>query len=62
MARVTVTVSKDGGNVIADAEGFYGEACKRVTDPLFARLGTVVSVEDKPELYMTEQAAVKEVG
>ena len=53
MARVTITINKDGSQIVADAEGFIGEGCKAATENLLARVGGAVDTKEKAEMYMT---------
>jgi len=58
VAEITVTVSKDGSDVVMDAEGFVGTGCSDFRKNIIAALGTISRDEKKPEYYATQSGGI----
>lgn len=54
MQKVKFTISKDGGKITAEGEGFVGKSCVDISDRLIAKLGTPTSREFKGEYFEEE--------
>lgn len=50
MSKITFHIKKDG-TITADVNGAQGGVCHDMTKPFTDALGSVISTEEKPEVY-----------
>ena len=62
MPQQTIKFSiKQDGTVIEEVSGVVGNTCENLTKRIEERLGTVQSVEHKPEYYEQKQTTEEDV-
>lgn len=59
MPEITITISKDGSKVEADAQGFLNNTCSHEIEKLIGSLGETESIENKMEYYQKEEIHLK---